>query len=266
MASRRPERQRGFALLLVLWTMALLALLGGHLVAAARSATGQSMALRAAAEAETEADGLIEEAIFRLLAQGPGHWLADGVARPVRLAHGAAEVMIQNHAGRINPSSAAPELLRALLRGVGVDQQQAGRLAGAIVAWHIIGGGAASAAPYAAAGLPYGPPGQPFQSIDELGLVFGMTPDLLARLAPHLSVHTDGRVDLAWADPLVAQAVQQAGGGAAVGGAADEEAALVAEITVRVALPGARASRRAVVRIDRTEDDPAQLWQVLERE
>ena len=47
-------------------------------------------------------------------------------------------------------------------------------------------------AQYQAAGLPYGPANRPFDSLDELGLVLGMTPTLLARMRPFLSVYQEG--------------------------------------------------------------------------
>jgi general secretion pathway protein K len=39
------------------------------------------------------------------------------------------------------------------------------------------------------AGLRYGPANHPFASLDEIGLILGMTPALLARLKPHVSVY-----------------------------------------------------------------------------
>jgi type II secretory pathway component PulK len=35
---------------------------------------------------------------------------------------------------------------------------------------------------YRLAGLPYGPPSRPFATVDEIGLVAGMSADLLSRL------------------------------------------------------------------------------------
>ena len=63
------------------------------------------------------------------------------------------------------------------------------------------------AARYAAAGRDYAPSGAPFASPDELGAVLGMTPDLLARLKPHLTVFTDGDPSTATQDVVVAQAL-----------------------------------------------------------
>ena len=260
----------GFALLVVLWTVALLALLGTHITATARQAASLSLLLHGAARAGALADGLVDEAIFRLLDPSPRGWTADGVPRQVRLGGGVAEVVVLDHAGRVNPSLASAELLAALLRGDGMEKGQAARLAAAIVDWRSVGDipspGGAKRPQYQAAGLPYGPPDEAFRSPGELGLVLGMTPDVLARLARHLSLWTRGRINLGRADPVVARAVEQSSGG--TDGQlqqvpAAEVAPLVAEIVVRVTLPEAQALRRVVVRFDPPMAAAPQPWHIL---
>ena len=264
------RRSRGFALLIVLWTVALLALLGTHITAAARQAAALSLLLHGAARAEALADGLVQEAVFRLLDPSPHGWTADGVARQVRLGGGAGEVVVLDHAGRVNPSLASPQLLAALLRRDGVEEGRAARLAAAIVDWHTIedtpSPGGAKLPQYRAAGLPYGPPNEAFRSPGELALVLGMTPELLARLEPHLSVWSRGRIRLDRADPVVAQAVQDARdtpGGEAPPPPPNEAAPLVAEIVARVVLPEARTERHVVVRIDPPGVETALPWHIL---
>jgi general secretion pathway protein K len=252
--------ERGFALLVVLWTVAVLALLGSHITAAARAATARAAALRGGAVAAATVDGLVHEAIFRLLDPSPRHWAADGVPHRVTLARGHADVLLTSEAGRINPSFAPAPLLQILLHGVGVPEAQATALAAAIRDWHLIG--AANPAPYQAAHLPYLPPGEKFLDVGELGLVAGMTPELLARLAPFLTVYTDGRVDAAQADPLVARVLQAAGAEQRLQ-APDPGGAMVVRIAAHAALPDGEAWREAVVRIDLSEDDPGASCQIL---
>ena len=86
-------------------------------------------------------------------------------------------VQLRDEAGRINPNSASPELLEALLGVTGSDPGSARQLALAIREWVT---SAESGAPqqgqpaaYRAAGLDYGPPGAPLESMDELGRVLG---------------------------------------------------------------------------------------------
>ena len=261
---------RGFALLIVLWTVALLALLGAHITAAARQAASLSLLLHGAARAGALADGLVEEAIFRLLDPSPHGWQADGVPRQVRLGGGTGEVVVLDHGGRINPSLATPQLLAALLQGDGMEKGRAMRLAAAIVDWRSVGEvtspGGAKTPQYRAAGLPYGPPGEAFRSPEELGLVLGMTPEVLARLAPHLSVWTHGRIKLEHADPVVVHAVEEIrsdGIGQLQQVPESEMAPLVAEIVARVTLREAQAERHVVVRFDPAEAETPQPWHIL---
>ena len=264
-----PRRSPGFALLVVLWTVALLALLGSHITAGARRAVSLGMLLHDAAQAEALADGLVFEAIFRLLDPSPRGWKADGVPRSVRLGGGRGEVTVLDHAGRVNPSLAPPKLLTALLRLDGVPEPRAARLAAALTDWHTADPmplpGGAKAPQYRAAGLPYAPPNENYHSPAELGLVLGMTPDVLARLSPHLSIWNLGQIDLSRADPVVVRAVQDTASDAAPPRPAPESPLppMLVEIVARVTLPGARTLRRAVVYITPGDEEAPRPWHFL---
>jgi len=71
-------RQRGFALLIVLWSMALLALIGTRITAAGHVEAQLATNLRANAIAEAAADGAVFEALFHFMDGSAGHWPAAG--------------------------------------------------------------------------------------------------------------------------------------------------------------------------------------------
>jgi general secretion pathway protein K len=200
--------RRGFALLIVLWTLVLLGLLVTHLTAAGRSEARIAGNFAANAVAEAAADGVVYEAIFHLM---EGSWATDSLEHRLKLSGGAATVRIDTEAGKINPNIASVELMTALLRVVGVETRRAQALAEAIADWREpvtqARPNGAKLPQYRAAGLDYGPPGAPFESFDELGRVLGMTPDLLDQLRPHLSLYQLGSPDPKLADKLVAQAL-----------------------------------------------------------
>ncbi len=251
------RRDHGFALLVVLWTLALLALLGSHVTATARNATARASAIRAGAEAQVAAEGLVRQAIFRLLDSSPRRWTAD--SRPHE-AHrdGRREVVtIEDHAGRINPNATPPALMAALLKQVGVADPAAAGLAQSIAEWRSYG----SAQAYAAAGLSWAPPREPFATINEMALVRGMTPEVLDRLRPHITVYTDGRVDLGKASALVGQLLLSVGDSRPP--PPQESTILIAEISALATVPGGRAFRRVVVRVDPSEDETADAFHVL---
>lgn len=248
--SDRRLRQRGFALLIVLWTLALLALLGSTVLATARQDAQQARNLRDAAVLQAAAHGAVQQAIFRLLDNSNRHWPADDVPRPVQIGSTMVVVRIQDENDKVNPNIAASALLRALLVQVGANPMVASNVADAIAAWRL-GGGApgqtsATTALYAAAGRAYAPSGAPFGSLDELGDVLGMTPELLLRLRPHLTLYTDDDPDAATRDPVVARALA-AMGDASTGAA--PEGPQVVSITARARGRGrAQFAEREVVR------------------
>jgi len=198
---------RGFALLIVLWWTVLLAMLGTQLAASGRLDVQRAGNLRAAAMAEAAADGVLQEAVFHILDGSPAGWAADGSVHAVPVAGGVARVEIRSEAAKIGLNQASPALLAALLTRLGTDRRQSAALADAILDWRTATARprrlGAKAPEYRAAGLGYAPPNSDFESADELGLVRGMTPELVARLAPYLSVYQTGDPDLMLADAVV---------------------------------------------------------------
>jgi len=252
-----PAGERGFALLIVLWTLVLASLIGTQVTAAGRGEVQLAANLRAAAVLEAAADGVVHEAIFRMLDRSEAGWRADGRRRVVALPNGvpagAASVLLEDQAGKLNPNTASQELLAALLRLLGADARRADGVAAAIADWRFPSAAArplgGKAREYRAAGLGYGPPEAPFRSLGEVGAVLGMTPALLARLAPHFSLFQDGDVDPGLAGPLILQALRSSLG-AQEFAASTQTGVRVVAVTASVARPdGANFTRRAVVRV-----------------
>lgn len=260
----RSAADHGFALLIVLWTTVLLALLATRITAAGRSETQIGANLRDAAVTEAAADGAVHEALFHLLASGERRWTPDG-RRRVAFPSASVDVSIENLAGRVNLNTASAELLRALLDALRVEPHQAASLPAAIVDWRAPGqrrgSYGAKSLQYQAAGRDYGPPGAPFQTVDELGDVLGMTPALLARLRPHLTTWGENDPDPAFADPLVLAALRTLGNAATPGG--DNSDALVLAITADANGPaGSHFVRHAVVEI--APSPRGKSWRMLE--
>jgi len=215
-AGDRPRRQKGFALLIVLLTMGFLALIGTQIVAAARSDTRLAGNLKQEAVLQAAADGAVENVMFAMQAARTPQFRADGVPRELRIGDTVVAVRVEKESDRVNLNTAAAALLRALMVQVGAAPALADRLSAAILDWRTAGtnarNGGAKAPQYQAAGLSYAPPGTPFQSVEELVQVLGMTPALLERLAPHLTVLTDGDPDMTTRDPVVSRALTDASG------------------------------------------------------
>lgn len=210
------RRDKGFALLIVLWTVGFLALLGTQIVAAGRSDTQLAGNLRQEAILEAAADGAVSEVMFHMLAARDAKFQADDVAREVRIGQTLVEVRVTNESDRVNLNTASVVLMRALIVQVGGAPALASRITAAILDWRTSGAiprpGGAKAPEYRASGRAFGPPGTPFQSVDELRDVLGVTDDLYARLAPHLTVLTDADPDMSTRDPVVARALTDSAG------------------------------------------------------
>ena len=253
-----PNGKQGFALVVVLWTIALLALLTSTLLADARTEAKLTLNRRDEAIGVAAADAAISATILDLLRPG----LAAGAPR--RVGPATVSVSLENLSGRMNPNIVSALMLNALIQRLGVSQQAAEALAAAIVDWRTPGLNpsphGAKAAAYRAAGLSYGPPGRPFEHLDELGAVLGMTPSLLAALTPHLTLWSTTDPDPAYADAMVLDALRLAGVQPVAGG--QDEAQVVA-ITATATLPEAPVvSRRAIVRFGYSPDGRG--WRVLD--
>ncbi|HEY4043377.1 MAG TPA: hypothetical protein VGM32_16230 [Rhodopila sp.] len=242
-------RQRGFALLIVLWTVGFLALLGTQIVAAGRSETQLADNLKQEAVLQAAADGAVAAVTFQIFAAKDPRFRADGVAREIHVGRTPVLVRVENESDRVNLNTASDVLLRALVQEVGGAPALAIRLSAAILDWRISAASSrpngAKAADYRAAGRAYGPPGTPFQSVSELADVLGMTPELYARLAPHLTVLTDSDPDLSTRDPVVARALTDVAGATEDAGAVQETAEPLLRINVTAI--GAGAARYSLL-------------------
>jgi general secretion pathway protein K len=247
-AAASAYRERGFALLIVLWTTVLLTLLVMDITSNGRTETQLANNLRTNAVLEAAADGAAYDAIFREIASP---------ASPPSMQYVTAagvHVRVENDAGKINPNTAATGLMQALLHRVGVGPQASASLAAAIADWRESASRprplGAKAPQYRAAGKSYGPPEEPFESIGELSNVLGMTPQILERLAPHLTIYYDGEPVLSLADAVVAAAIQDAVGDqpASVANNTDAGGGRVLTITTTARAPGGpQFQRNAVV-------------------
>ena len=239
----------------------LIAFIIAHLTATGRTEIRIASNLVANSAAQAAADGAVFEAIFNLSDPQPEQrWPVDGSVREIVIGTSRVAIRLENEASWINPSTGSPALMEALLRVTGSDPDTARRLAVAISEWVGSSGVArpqeAILAEYRAAGLDYGPPGGPIETVGELERVLGMTPAVLAAIRPHLTLFGPPEPDLATTDPIVAAALalvsRQAGPTGLIPGSATLEQ-LTVRITALASGPGgARVVRTAVVRLGAT--------------
>jgi general secretion pathway protein K len=267
------RRQRGTALILVLWLIVLLTALVGGFALAARTENLQGRVLVRGLVASNAARAGLEYSLTRLAQTDQRlQWRPDGRAYRWRYADADVEIKVIDENGKIDLNQADPVLLAALLQGAGAEAPQAAKLAAAIVDWRDsdpltqpAGGG--EDADYAAANLPYGAKDAEFESVAELQQVLGMTPELFARIEPHVTIYSGrARPDPAFASAQVLNALGLDGAGIVAqrrgtGDVLGQDGALsqggmagagsgTYSIESRARLPDGRESRlRAVVRM-----------------
>ncbi len=249
-ALRPAERQCGFALLIVLWTLVLISFLILHLTATGRTEVRIAANLAANAAAQGAAEGAVYQAIFNLTGPQP-RWPLDGAVREITIGRSRVMLRLENEAAWLNPNLASPDLVAAALRVLGSDPEQAAILVEAIAEW--VGkpvGPRPQQSSEQVARSAYHPPRSPLESLDELMRVRGMTADLYAVLRPHLTLFGPAEPDPAAADPVVAAALALRG--EAIGDAPAKSGSLTARIHVTADGPAnAVVTILAIARIDR---------------
>lgn len=215
MSTRQPVRERqerGFALVIVLWALAGLSLLTAMTIASAGSALRETRLLRDTARMETLAEGGIASAVFHESGPVATRWPLDGTSHVSRIDGLKLSISLSSQAATINPNAAPLPLLAALFVECGATPDQAAMIGREMVSWRRQ---AQAQDPderqrYLTLGLRYLPPHAPFQSLDELALVPGMTPLLLARARPHLSIVQPEELHAPISDPVTRQALARA--------------------------------------------------------
>jgi len=196
--------ERGFVLVAVLWLLAALALLVTiftvHLSASARAVSLNDDALKT----EALVSAGVELAAYRLQSTDQAKRPPEG-AFHVRLSGTDISVSFITEAARIDLNEAPKELLSGLLTVLGASDDDARQAADRIVGWRTKaadGNASNEGALYQSAGRTYSPRQAPFAHANELALVLGMTPALVERALPYVTVFSG----VAGIDAMVAPA------------------------------------------------------------
>ena len=231
----------GVALIAVLWVLALLSVLAAAVVVGGRTDIALAGNLAGAARAQALPDGAVRRVALALADQARQRrsrrdedevadeapldttltldilieknlqWPVD--ATPVALEVGDETVIVeaQDEGGLIDVGTASETLVAGLFRAVGVEDAEAVVLAAAIAEFvdtdDDVRSDGAEAFHYRAAGLPE-PTNQPFQALEEVLAVLGMSHELYLLIAPAITVYSKRPgIDPAVAPPLALSAL-----------------------------------------------------------
>jgi len=191
----RCNRERGVALVIVLWAVMLLTVIAGNFVFAMRTETLVARNAVSAAQAEAMANGAVHRALYETFkpATDAGTWKADGRERQWEENGAKIRVVMMDESGKIDINTNSDELLRGLFLSIGADAGKSAQLLDAILDWRDTDSlprpnGAESDA-YHAAGLSE-PANAPFDAVEQLQQVMGMSTDIYLRIAPLITIHS----------------------------------------------------------------------------
>ena len=194
--ARAAFRERGIALVLVLWLTVLLTVIGGAFAFSMRSAALASRNGVSLAALRAAADGAIERSAYELLRpRTPESWKPDGVVHSWRDGDIALVAMARDESAKIDLNAAPEPLLKGMFVNLaGLPDAEATALVEAIADWRdpddLRRPNGAEASDYRAAQSNYSPANSRFETVGELSRVLGVTPAIYARVAPVLTVHS----------------------------------------------------------------------------
>lgn len=222
------SRRDGFALMAALWIIVIVGVTGFELSVRSRTqrlAVANSLE-RAAADGAAQAGletarAMLEGVLAQPLTVGRGS-LSSAVLDPwsaiqwrgddtIRLAAERVVVVGYDAGARLHLNRASEEEMRRLLVALPLDASVADRMAQRIMDWRdadgVRRGRGAERDDYVRAGARVLPSDAAIAQIDELRDVDGMTPELYARLSPHLTLHGTGQINANMAQAAVLHAL-----------------------------------------------------------
>ena len=187
--------KNGFALIIVIWGIGIIALLVTSFMLTARWRIQSASNVSGADVAEALAEAAINVSLFKLLAEGSLAQRATHDGAPLYCSlpgDAAAVIVVEDERGKVDLNGASPKLLQALFAGFGVDMREAEHLASSVVAFRTSATNKMQIqdAEYAAAGMPFGPKRALFQTALELDQVVGLAPELFRALTPFVTVYS----------------------------------------------------------------------------
>jgi general secretion pathway protein K len=190
-----PSRRSGFALVGVLWVVALLFVAAGSIAGGRRSDIQLASVLIASAQAHQASEAGLQLGLFDALQpDGAPGCRADGTMQERRFDRAVIRYSLTDEAGKIDLNAASAELLDGLLREAALPSAERLRVLDAILDWRDSDDATrpygAEDAQYRSAGKDHGARNGPFATVGELALVLGVSADLFHALQPALTVHS----------------------------------------------------------------------------
>lgn len=185
--------ERGLALVSVLWGLSILSLVSAAMISMERFSSRAEENVEVQIAARGLADAALMRAVLSLSAPRVSmRWPSDGTGSLFTYGNVAMRVAIRDESGKIDLNAANVSLLAGLFQSQGVSANQAASLANRILDWrdtsglHSLDGDRSDLS----SARVYKPRRGPFQSVDELQLIPGISSELFTRIEPVLTVYS----------------------------------------------------------------------------
>lgn len=189
------QRQSGVAMIVVLWMIMVMMTLAASLLYATRTESSMVDYARRTALARATADAAAHYAVMQLFLPPQERDLQLG-GKPLLWQYEGAKVEIRvvGENGLIDINYASRELLAQIFKEVGVEDQAASDMLDVLEDFRDVDDlkrlNGAEDGDYESAGLAFGAKDAPFERIEELQQVLGMTPPLYQALTRYLTVNS----------------------------------------------------------------------------
>jgi general secretion pathway protein K len=187
------KRQRGIALLGVLWAGIILALLAGGVTDISRGDIELARNQLESARAELAAEAAAEIAMLGIINGGEDAIQEDGAIHAWAFDGTEVRVQAMPEDSRVDLNNADEEILAKLFAAAGAEEDEAAAIAQAVLDFRdtddLPMDRGAEDADYEAAGYFLGAKDAPFENVQELAGVMGVSAELYRRAAPGLTVH-----------------------------------------------------------------------------
>jgi|WetSurMetagenome_2_1015567.scaffolds.fasta_scaffold00013_80 general secretion pathway protein K len=252
--------ERGIALLIVMWSLVLLMVIVLSFSYATKTEMRATIAFKEGIEekfiAEAGIEMAIREIMFKKIKGGAPQeadketavWNTDGESNSFSLGNGSGLVRIIDESGKIDINKTPEIILKGLILNLGVKEEDAVIIVDSILDWRdeddYIRSNGAESSYYSSLPVPYKPKNADFESIEELMLVRGVTPELFygkddkPGLADFVTVYSEsGKIKISSAPKEVLMALP---------GMTEEIAAALIEFRGQVG-PNAAAGLRGIM-------------------
>ncbi|MEW8437184.1 MAG: PilX N-terminal domain-containing pilus assembly protein [Candidatus Thiodiazotropha taylori] len=189
-------RNRGVALILVLWMVALLTIIAASFSTQSKVESRLAGNSKVALQAKLLAESGFSRAVMELMVISPQQrWNFNGQLYPLQTAQGELEVSIRNASGLLDLNKASSDQLNRLFVLISDDPEERNALVDRLHDWRDADDlrrlNGAEDKDYRAAGYDYATAGKDLTSLEELAYVMGFDAARVNRLRPYVTLNSD---------------------------------------------------------------------------